>query len=74
MEHVACDTQCDPGKHLTYNVDTKLVSCEDCPSNTYSTGSNLRFSSVDGNWNQLPHEASLQCYWVAGIIADCIVP
>ncbi len=69
IEGVSCDMSCPAGKYVGVDTASHVALCQDCPSNTYSTGSALRLSSADKNWNQLPKETELNCYWVSGMVA-----
>jgi len=62
IEHISCEIICEPGTHLTFNMQSNKVDCTTCPRNTYSTGSTLQFSSL--NWNEFLQIAISQCAWV----------
>ena len=65
IQYISCGAICQPGTFLGVNLATKQVSCHTCPLNTFSTGNSLRLSSEDFNWNDLPKEAQMRCYWLS---------
>jgi len=61
IHDLPCHNFCENGQYLGLN-GTKY-QCLDCPENTYSEGSSLRFSKMDLNWNKIKEHTQMNCGW-----------
>lgn len=66
IESISCSIFPDPGTYFGYDNKAKTAKLFTCPPNTYSTGSTLRLSNKDFNWNEVPKEALKSCIWING--------
>ena len=55
---------CPKGQKLSFNFETKSLTCEKCPKNTFSTGGNFRINGLYEEWTEknIENEFENECF------------
>jgi hypothetical protein len=63
IEGVECNTKCPEGQFITYSLQNKSLSCQNCPANTFSTGGQMRICGTKREWkDSLISEIQNDCF------------
>jgi hypothetical protein len=67
IEGLECNKKCPEGQFITYDITSKNLTCQNCPVNTFSTGSQMRICGTKREWvNSFLTDLKNECFLTIG--------